>query len=101
MGNASAKNPRDYVIATGKSYSVRDFVTEAFNVVGKKIIWKGKGLKEVGLDSKTKKIYIRINKNYYRPSEVEILLGNPSKANLELGWKPTISLKNWWKKWCL
>ena len=87
------KNPRDYVIATGKSYSVRDFVTEAFNVVGKKIIWKGKGLKEVGLDSKTKKIYIRINKNYYRPSEVEILLGNTSKANLELGWKPTISFK--------
>ena len=87
------KNPQDYVIATGKYYSVRDFITEAFKVVGKKIIWKGKGLKEVGVDSKTKKIYIRINKNYYRPSEVEILLGDPTKANLELGWKPTISFK--------
>ncbi len=87
------KTPQDYVIATGKSFSVRDFVIEAFNVVGKKIIWKGKGLKEVGIDSKSRKILVKINKNYYRPSEVEILLGNPSKANQELNWKPKINFK--------
>ena len=87
------KKPKDYVIATGKSYSVRDFVNEAFKVVGKKIIWKGKGLNEVGIDSKSKKVLIKINKNYYRPSEVEILRGNPSKAKKELNWKSKITFK--------
>jgi GDPmannose 4,6-dehydratase len=87
------KKPEDYVIATGKNYSVREFVTEAFSVVGKKIIWNGKGLNEVGKDSKTGKIFIKINKGYFRPSEVEILLGNPKKANIELGWKPNITFK--------
>ncbi len=87
------KKPKDYVIATGKNYSVREFVTEAFSVVGKKIIWNGKGLNEVGKDSKTGKIFIKINKDYFRPSEVEILLGNPTKANIELGWKPNITFK--------
>lgn len=87
------KKPKDYVIATGKNYSVREFVTEAFSVVGKKIIWNGNGLNEVGKDSKTGKIFIKINKDYFRPSEVEILLGNPTKANIELGWKPNITFK--------
>jgi GDPmannose 4,6-dehydratase len=87
------KKPKDYVIATGKNYSVREFVTEAFSVVGKKIIWNGKGLNEVGKESKTGKIFIKINKDYFRPSEVEILLGNPTKANIELGWKPNITFK--------
>jgi GDPmannose 4,6-dehydratase len=87
------KKPEDYVIATGKNYSVREFVTEAFSVVGKKIIWYGKGLNEVGKDSKTGKIFIKINKGYFRPSEVEILLGNPKKANIELGWKPNVTFK--------
>jgi GDPmannose 4,6-dehydratase len=87
------KKPKDYVIATGKNYSVREFVTEAVSVVGKKIIWNGKGLNEVGKDSKTGKIFIKINKDYFRPSEVEILLGNPTKANIELGWKPNITFK--------
>ena len=87
------KKPKDYVIATGKSYSVRDFVNVAFKVVGKNIIWKGKGLNEVGIDSKSEKVLIKVNKNYYRPSEVEILRGNPSKAKKELNWKSKITFE--------
>ena len=86
-------NPKDYVIATGKSFSVRDFVNIAFLEVGINIAWEGVGLDEVGKDSNTGKVLVRIDKKYFRPSEVELLLGDPSKAEKELGWKAKITLQ--------
>ena len=87
------KYPSDYVISTGVSKSVRDFVVEAYRYIGVKIIWRGKGLNEIGIDSKTKKIIIKIDKYYFRPTEVHELRGDSSKARRELGWKPKISFK--------
>lgn len=87
------KTPSDYVIASGKSRSVREFVNEAFGVIGVKIKWQGKGLNEVGIDTKTNKKIIKIDKYYFRPTEVFELRGDSSKAKRELGWKPEISFK--------
>ena len=80
--------PEDFVIATGKQYTVRDFVEKAFEVVGIQIVWEGKGINEKGINKKTGKILIEIDKKYFRPSEVETLLGNPSKAKRILNWNP-------------
>lgn len=80
--------PEDFVIATGKQYTVRDFVEKAFEVVGIQIVWEGKGINEKGINKKTGKIIIEIDKKYFRPSEVETLLGNPSKAKRILNWNP-------------
>jgi GDPmannose 4,6-dehydratase len=79
--------PKDYVIATGKQISVRDFVTKAAIEVGIDIVWDGKGINEVGLDQRGKKI-IDINSKYFRPAEVATLLGDSSSAQKELDWKP-------------
>ena len=87
------KKPDDFVIATGKSYSVRQFVELSFSLVGIKIFWKGKGLKEVGYDKKTNKIYIKIDSKYFRPQEVDHLRGNFKKAKKILNWKPQINFK--------
>lgn len=87
------KIPGDFVIASGVSRSVREFVKEAYGCIGVKIVWKGKGLKEVGIDSKTKKIVIKIDKYYFRPTEVFELKGDASKARRELRWKPETSFK--------
>ncbi|NBN98079.1 MAG: GDP-mannose 4,6-dehydratase [Flavobacteriia bacterium] len=87
------KKPNDFVLATGKSYSVRTFTEEAFKCVGIQIIWKGKKDKEVGIDKKTGKILVRIDKNYFRPNEVDDLRGDYSKAKKLLNWKPKISFK--------
>ena len=87
------KKPDDFVIATGKSYSVRKFVEIAFSFVGIKIIWKGKGLKEIGVDKKTNKTIIKIDKKYFRPQEVDHLKGDYSKAKKILKWSPKISFK--------
>jgi len=89
-----AKQPSDYVIATGKSYTVRKFVEEAFNYIGIKIIWKGKGLKEVGLNAKTGQTYIKIDPVYFRPTDVDELRGDSSKAKRELNWKPKTKFKD-------
>jgi GDPmannose 4,6-dehydratase len=83
--------PDDYVIATGESHSVREFVELAFNEVGIRIKWTGQGLDEKGIDVKSGKILVEINEKYFRPSEVEFLLGDSSKANNDLGWKRQIS----------
>lgn len=85
--------PEDFVLATGKSYSVRAFTEEAFKCVGIKIIWKGKKDKEVGVDKKTRKILVSVDKNYFRPNEVDDLRGDYSKAKKLLKWKPKISFK--------
>ena len=88
-----AKKPSDYVIATGKSYTVKNFVEEAFKYIKIKISWKGKGLKEVGYEKKTGKIYIKVDPVYFRPTDVNELRGDASKARRELKWKPKISFK--------
>tara|TARA_Y100000768_G_scaffold385075_1_gene370382 strand:+ start:1741 stop:2787 length:1047 start_codon:yes stop_codon:yes gene_type:complete len=86
------KKPKDFVIATGKTYSIRQFVEKAFNVIGKKIVWKGKGVDEIGIDSITKKTLIKVNEKYFRPSEVEYLHGDPTLAINELKWKTEYDL---------
>ena len=87
------KKPDDFVIATGKSFSVRDFTEEAFKCVNIYIKWQGKGLKEIGLDKKTGKVLVKIDKKYFRPNEVNHLRGDFSKAKKLLKWKPKISFK--------
>ena len=88
------KKPDDYVIATNKSYSVKDFTNIASKKIGFKIKWKGKGLKEVGVDSTTNKTIIRIDKKYFRETEVDNLIGDFKKAKKILNWKPKFSLNN-------
>jgi GDPmannose 4,6-dehydratase len=85
--------PVDYCIATGVQYSVREFVEFAWAFLGKKIIWKGIGVNEEGFDSETKELIIKIDPKYFRPTEVETLLGDPSKAKKELGWEPKITFE--------
>ena len=87
------KKPDDFVIATGKSFSVRDFTEEAFKCVNIYIKWQGKGLQEIGLDKKTGKVLVKIDKKYFRPNEVNHLRGDFSKAKKLLKWKPKISFK--------
>ena len=77
----------DYVLATGKTTSVRDFVEKCFWKVGREIEWEGEGLEEVGRDAASRKILVKIDKKYFRPCEVDLLLGDASKAKKVLGWK--------------
>lgn len=83
--------PDDYVIATGKTRTIREFAEKAFKEASINIIFKGKGEKEVGIDKKTGKVLLKVNKKFYRPAEVELLLGDPSKAEKVLKWKREIS----------
>lgn len=85
--------PEDYVIATGETHSVREFTELAFKEVGIEILWKGKGSDEVGIDSSTGKVLVEIDPRYYRPTEVDLLIGDPSKAKEKLGWKPKVKLE--------
>ena len=86
------KQPEDFVIATGKQYSIRQFISLVSKKIDIKIIWKGKGLKEKGYDSISKKPIIAIDKNYIRPLDVNTLLGNASKARKKLSWRPKINI---------
>lgn len=83
----------DYVLATNKFYSVRDFVEKAFSIKGFNIKWQGEGLDEVGIDEKTGKVLVRVSDKYFRPAEVEELLGDSSKAKKELDWEAKTSFK--------
>jgi GDPmannose 4,6-dehydratase len=83
----------DFVIATGEQHSVREFVSHAGNVLGMQIEWSGAGVDEIGTDAKTGKVIVRVDPRYFRPTEVETLLGDPSKAFAKLGWKPEISFQ--------
>jgi len=85
--------PDDYVLATGEMHSVRELVEEAGRILGFDIVWKGKGPKERGVDKKTGKVIVEIDPHYYRPAEVDLLLGDASKARKELGWKPKVTYK--------
>jgi GDPmannose 4,6-dehydratase len=93
--------PQDFVIATGKQYSVREFVEESAPYFGMKIEWMGEGLDEVGYDWNTKKAVIRVNPKYFRPAEVETLLGDATKAKEKLGWEPKISFKELVEDMCV
>jgi len=94
------EHPDDFVIATGEQYSVREFVEEAAPYFGMKIVWVGEGLDETGYDLNTKRTVIRVNPKYFRPAEVETLLGDASKAKEKLGWEPKISFKQLVKDMC-
>jgi GDPmannose 4,6-dehydratase len=85
--------PDDFCIATGVQYSVRDFVNFAWEYLGKTIRWEGKGLDEKGYDVETGDLIIVVDKQYFRPTEVETLLGDPSKAKEKLGWSPKITFQ--------
>ena len=82
--------PDDYVLATGETRSVREFVEAAFLQVGKALVWRGKGVEEAGHDKKTGKILVKIDARYFRPTEVDLLIGDASKARQQLGWTPTV-----------
>jgi GDPmannose 4,6-dehydratase len=79
--------PEDYVLATGETRAVREFVERAFDLVGKKIVWKGKAAEEKGFDSATGDVLVEIDPRYFRPTEVDILVGDASKAQRKLGWR--------------
>ena len=87
------KKPDDYIIATGETHSVREFAEETAKYLGFDLVWKGKGLKEKGIDKKTGKTVIEIDPRYFRPAEVDILQGDYSKAKKKLGWKPKVKFK--------
>jgi GDPmannose 4,6-dehydratase len=91
----------DYVIATGEQYSVREFVEEAALYFGMQITWRGDGLNEIGYDIFTGKEVIRVAPKYFRPAEVETLLGDASKAKKKLGWEPKISFKQLVEDMCI
>ena len=93
--------PDDYVIATGEQYSVKDFVNEAAPYFGFKLDWMGEGLDEVALDWNTKRTVISVNERYFRPSEVDSLLGDATKAKEKLGWEPKISFKELVEDMCI
>jgi GDPmannose 4,6-dehydratase len=93
--------PEDYVIATGVQYSVKDFVEEAAPYFGMNIVWLNEGLDTVGYDRNSKKTVIRVDPKYFRPAEVETLLGDASKAKEKLGWEPKISFKQLVEDMCI
>ena len=80
--------PEDFVIATGEMHTVREFATLAFREVGIELRWEGEGVNEKGIDVKTGKIIVEVDPKYFRPAEVEQLLGDPTKAKTLLGWNP-------------
>ncbi|MBA4802308.1 MAG: GDP-mannose 4,6-dehydratase [Euryhalocaulis sp.] len=86
--------PDDFVLGTGETHSVREFVELAFAEVGKTIAWKGEGVDEVGYDSDSGETLVRIDPRYFRPTEVDLLLSDPAKAKEKLGWTPTTSFRD-------
>jgi GDPmannose 4,6-dehydratase len=79
--------PDDYILATGESHTVREFVEKSFAHVGRKIVWRGSGKDEQGIDPANGRVLVEIDKRYFRPTEVDSLLGDPSKAKAKLGWR--------------
>ena len=85
--------PDDFVIATGKMHSVREFVEATFKYIGKEIVWEGSGDSEVGKEKATGEVRVKVNPKYYRPTEVEELLGDPTKAKNKIGWVPKVNFE--------
>jgi GDPmannose 4,6-dehydratase len=88
-----ADKPDTFVLATNRTETVRDFVTMAFKAVDIAIEWQGSGENETGRDAKTGKVLVRVSPKFYRPAEVELLIGDPAKARKELGWEPKTTLE--------
>ena len=86
--------PGDYVLATGQARSVREFAERAFAFIGRDIVWQGEGLEEIGVDRKSGKPLVTIHAQFFRPQEVDYLLGDARKANIQLGWVPQISFED-------
>lgn len=86
--------PDDYVLATGERHSVREFVEKAFACVNRDIEWRGKGIKETGIDARSGKVLVEVDPRYFRPTEVDLLLGDPSKAHQRLGWRHKTSFED-------
>ena len=91
----------DYVIATGVQYSVREFVERAAPYFGINIVWDGEGLDEVGIDKSSGRVVVKVSSKYFRPAEVDSLLGNPTKAKEKLGWEPEISFEQLIEDMCI
>jgi len=79
--------PEDFVLATGETHPVREFVEKSFGLLGIQIRWQGSGVQEEGIDIRSGKTIVKVDPGYFRPAEVELLLGNPAKAERLLGWK--------------
>ena len=82
------EEPDDFVIATGEQYSVREFCDRAFKYVGITLRWEGKGVEEKGIDAKTGNVVVEVSPEFFRPTDVVTLLGDPTKAKMKLGWNP-------------
>ena len=91
----------DYVIATGEQYSVKEFVEKSAVYFGMNIEWSGEGIEEIGVDKNTGKTVVKVNAKYFRPSEVESLLGDPTKAKQKLGWEPKITFDQLIEDMCI
>jgi len=87
------EQPEDFVIASGEQHSVREFAERAAAALGMHLEWQGEGVEEHGIDTKSGRVVIRIDPRYFRPTEVESLLGDPSKARDKLGWVPEIDFQ--------
>ncbi|HIP55048.1 MAG TPA: GDP-mannose 4,6-dehydratase, partial [Sulfurimonas autotrophica] len=85
--------PDTYVLATNRTESVRDFVTMAFQAIDVELEWRGSEEEETALDSATGKVVVKVNPKFYRPAEVDLLIGDPTKAKEELGWEPKCTLE--------
>ena len=94
-------SPEDYVIATGQQYSVREFVEKSAQYFGMDIEWQGEGLDEIGIDKNTGRVVIKVDDKYFRPAEVESLLGDATKAKEQLGWEPKISFDELVEDMCI
>ena len=88
-----AEKPDNYVLATGETHSVREWIEVCFEIVGRKVVWEGAKEKEIGRDAKSGKVLVKVNPEYFRPAEVDILVGDPSKAKKELGWEPKVKYR--------
>ena len=95
------ESPEDYVIATGHQYSVREFVEKSADYFGMDIVWQGEGLDEIGIDRNTGRVVIKVDDKYFRPAEVESLLGDATKAKEQLGWEPKISFDELVEDMCI
>jgi len=85
--------PDDYVLATGETHSVREFVEKAFAQIGVRIAWEGVGIEEKGLDARSGRVLVQVDPRYFRPTEVDLLVGDPSKARSKLGWQHSVSFE--------
>jgi GDPmannose 4,6-dehydratase len=85
------EDPDDYVLATGEAHSVREFVEKAFAHIGRTILWQGSGMEEKGIDRGSGRVLVEVDQRYFRPTEVDCLIGNPQKAHDKLGWRHQVT----------